>query len=148
MWSKTDPALFLCSFDGSAVMPCDDKLTIGPLPDGPHRLRVWGLDAAMNRAEPLTYRWDVDTIPPGLLLTGVPEEGAVTTETTAAFDIWQSEPGTLFCSLDDAEFAPCVTPAVYLGLLDGPHTFQVYVQDRAGNVSITASRTWTVDAVP
>ncbi len=35
LWSKTDPALFLCSFDGSAVMPCDDKFTIGPLPDGP-----------------------------------------------------------------------------------------------------------------
>ena len=90
----------------------------------------------------------MDTIPPGLLLTGIPEEGAVTTETTASFDIWQSEPGTLFCSLDDAEFAPCTTPAVFLGLLDGPHTFEVYVQDRAGNVSITASRTWTVDAVP
>jgi hypothetical protein len=148
LWSKTDPALYLCSFDGSAVMPCDDKLTIGPLPDGSYRLRVWGLDAAMNRAAPLTYRWDVDTIPPGLLLTGLPEEGAITTETTASFDIWQSEPGTLFCSLDDAEFAPCVTPAVYLGLLDGLHTFKAYVEDRAGNVSITASRTWTVDAVP
>ena len=148
LWSKTDPALYLCSFDGSTVMPCDDKFTIGPLTDGPYRLRVWAIDAAMNRSEPLTYRWDVDTIPPGLLLTGIPEDGAVTTETSTAFDIWQSEPGTLFCSLDGAEFAPCLTPAVYLGLLDGAHTFQVYVQDLAGNVSITASRTWTVVAVP
>ena len=149
LWSKADPALFLCSFDGSTVMPCDDKLTIGPLPDGRYRLRVWGLDAAMNRSEPMTYRWDVDTIPPGLLLTGIPDEGSVTTETTATFDIWQSEPGTLLCSLDDAGFVPCLTPAVYLGLLDGTHTFRVYVQDRAGNVSITASRTWTIeDTVP
>ena len=147
LYSKTDPALFLCSFDGSSVMPCDEKLTIGPLTDGPYRLRVWVLDAALNRSEPLTYRWDVDTIPPGLLLTGFPEDGAVTTETTASFDIWQSEPGTLFCSLDGAEFAPCVSPFVSFGLLDGSHTFQVYVQDRAGNVSITGSRTWTVDAV-
>ncbi len=54
----------------------------------------------------------------------------------------------LFCSLDGADFAPCTTPVVYSGLLDGPHAFEVYVQDRAGNVSITASRTWTVDAVP
>jgi hypothetical protein len=81
LWSKTDPALFLCSFDGSPVMPCDGKNTFGPLPEGPHRLRVWGLDAAMNRTEPLTFRWDVDTIPPGLLLTGIPEEGAITTAT-------------------------------------------------------------------
>ena len=147
LYSKTDPALFLCSFDGSSVMPCDDKLTIGPLTDGPYRLRVWALDAALNRSEPVTYRWDVDTIPPGLLLTGFPEDGTVTTETTASFDIWQSEPGTLFCSLDGAEFAPCVSPVVSVGLLDGSHTFQVYVQDRAGNVSITGSRTWTVDTV-
>ena len=148
LWSKTDPALYLCSFDGSVVMPCAERFTVGPLPDGPYRLRIWGFDAAMNRSEPLTYRWDVDSIPPGLLLTGIPEEGAVTTETSAAFDIWQSEPGALFCALDDAEFSPCLTPAVYMGLLDGTHTFQAYVQDRAGNVSITASRTWTVVAVP
>jgi len=147
LFSKTDPALFLCSFDGSSVMPCDDKLTVGPLSDGTYRIRVWALDAALNRSEPLTYRWDVDTIPPGLLLTGIPEEGAVTALTTTAFDIWQSEAGTLFCSLDDAEFAPCATPVVYTGLLDGAHTFEVYVQDLAGNLSITASRTWTVDAV-
>jgi hypothetical protein len=37
---------------------------------------------------------------------------------------------------------------VSFGLLDGPHTFEVYVLDRAGNVSITATRTWTVDALP
>ena len=46
LWSKADPALFLCSFDGSTVMPCDDKFTIGPLADGSYRLRVWALDAA------------------------------------------------------------------------------------------------------
>ena len=75
---------------------------------------------------------DVGIQPPGLLLTGFPEDGTVTTETTASFDIWQSEPGTLFCSLDGTEFAPCVSPFVSFGLLDGSHTFQVYVQDRAG----------------
>jgi arylsulfatase A-like enzyme len=148
LWTKTDPSLFLCSFDGSTTMPCDDRLTLGPLPDGPHRLRVWSLDAAMNRSAPLTHRWDVDTIPPGLLLSGIPEEGAITPETTASFDVWQSEPGTPFCSLDGADFAPCVTPVVYFGLSDGPHAFEVYVVDRADNVSITASRTWTVAAVP
>ena len=99
LWSKADPALFLRSFDGSPVMPCDDKNTFGPLPEGPHRLRVWGLDAAMNRTAPLTFRWEVDTIPPGLLLTGIPEEGAITTETTASFDIWQASP------------APCSAPS-------------------------------------
>ena len=94
---------------------------------------------------PFSYRWDVDTIPPGLILTGTPEDGAVTPDPSAAFDIWQSEPGQLFCSLDASEFVACATPVSYSGLADGAHTFQVYVQDRAGNVSITASRSWIVD---
>jgi N-acetylglucosamine-6-sulfatase len=146
LWSKSDPELFLCTFDGSIEMPCDVNTTLGPLADGPHRLRVWGLDPAGNRSNPLTYRWDVDTIPPGLLLSGLPEDGAVTSDRTTAFDVWLSEPGFMFCSLDGAEFLPCATPVEYLGLADGTHTFQVYVVDRAGNVSITASRTWTVTA--
>ena len=113
-------------------------------------MTVWGLDAALNRSEPpIVYRWDVDTIPPGLLLSGIPggrrgDHGRRPPRSTSG----RASRGRLFCSLDGAEFAPCTTPAVYLGLLDGAHTFEVYVQDRAGNVSITASRSWTVDAVP
>ncbi len=142
--SNADPALYICSLDGLPEMPCDDTMSFGPLAEGPHRLTVWGLDAALNRAQPVVYRWDVDTIPPGLLLSGSPEDGATTSDPTTSFDIWQSEPGVTYCSLDDAAFAPCTSPVVYQGLTTGNHSFQTYVQDRAGNVSITASRTWTV----
>jgi arylsulfatase A-like enzyme len=145
LWSRTDPALFLCRLDALPEMPCDDDMSFGPLGEGPHRLTVWGLDAALNRARPVVYRWAVDTIPPGLLLTGLPENGEVTADSTATFDVWQSEPGVIYCSLDDVEFAPCASPAMYVGLTTGLHSFQVFVRDRAGNVSITASRDWTVD---
>jgi arylsulfatase A-like enzyme len=145
--SKSDPSFFICRLDGLPEMPCDDDMSIEQLDEGPHALTMWGLDAAWNRTAPIAYRWTVDTIPPGLLLSGSPEEGAVSTTGTTSFDIWQSEPGALFCSLDGADFLPCATPVVYLGLVDGAHTFEVNVQDRAGNVSITASRSWTVDAV-
>ena len=93
LWSRTDPALFLCMLDGLALMPCDDDNYFGSLTDGRHSLVVWGLDAAMNRSHAVTYRWTVDTIPPGLILTGTPEEGAVTADRAASFEIWQSEPG-------------------------------------------------------
>jgi len=142
--SNADPALYLCTLDGLPEMPCDDTMSFGPLAEGPHRLTVWGLDAAMNRAQPVVYRWAVDTIPPGLVLSGSPEDGATTSDPTASFDIWQSEPGIIYCSLDAAALAPCTSPVVYQGLTTGVHSFQTYVQDRAGNVSITASRTWTV----
>jgi arylsulfatase A-like enzyme len=142
--SRSDPVLFLCTLDDLPEMPCDSNEIFGPLPDGPHQLTVWGLDAAMNRSDAFSYQWDVDTIPPGLILTGTPEDGAVTPDPSAVFDIWQSEPGQLYCSLDASEFVACATPVSYLGSADGAHTFQVYVQDLAGNVSITASRSWTV----
>lgn len=144
LWSRSDPALFLCRLDDGPEMPCDDRASIPSLPEGPHRLTIWGLDAAMNRSRALSYRWTVDTIPPGLLLSGSPEDGAVTADRTATFDVWQSEPGRLSCSLDGAAFAPCGSPVSYADLADGPHTFQVTVTDRAGNVSITAERGWTV----
>ena len=137
--------VFLCTLDDLPMMPCDANETFGLLPDGPHQLTVWAQDAAMNRSDAFPYVWDVDTIPPGLILTGTPEDGAVTPDPSAMFDIWQSEPGQLFCSLDASEFVACATPVSYPGLTDGAHTFQVYVQDRAGNVSITAARSWIVD---
>jgi hypothetical protein len=148
LWSRSDPSLFLCRLDGLPEMPCEDSLSFGPLREGPHSLTVWGLDAALNRARPVVYRWAVDTIPPGLLLTGFPEDGEVAADDAATFEIWQNEPGVIYCSLDDAEPAPCKTPVVYLGLLAGAHSFEVYVQDRAGNVSITASRSWTISPAP
>ena len=143
--SRSDPVLFLCTLDDLPEMPCDANEIFGPLPDGPHQLIIWGVDAAMNRSDASSYHWDVDTIPPGLILTGAPEDGAVTPDPSATFDIWQSEPGQLFCSLDGSVFVACVTPVSYSGLVSGAHTFQVYVQDRAGNASITASRSWIVD---
>ena len=79
-----------------------------------------GSTRPMNRSSPLTYRWDIDTIPPGLVLTGSPEDGAVTAEPTASFDIWQSEPGALFCALDDAEFAPVHEPGGLRRTARGP----------------------------
>jgi arylsulfatase A-like enzyme len=145
LWSRSDPALFLCTLDGMALMPCDDNNVFGPLADGKHTLVVWGLDAAMNRSHGFTYRWTVDTIPPGIILTGTPDEGAVTADRAASFEIWQSEPGPLTCALDGAELAPCTSPVLYIELADGPHTFQVVAYDRAGNASIVVSRSWTVD---
>ena len=76
--SNSDPVLFLCMLDDLPEMPGKLNEILGPFSEGPHRLAVWGLDAAMNRSDPLSYRWDVDTIPPGLILTGTPEDGAMT----------------------------------------------------------------------
>jgi hypothetical protein len=145
LWSKTDPALFLCSYDGSPQAPCEQTNDVGPLVDGSHKMTVWGLDAALNVSAPISYRFTVDTIPPGMILSGVPDDGVTTPDRTTAFDVWLSEPGQLFCSLDGSVASPCSSPVNYRDLGDGPHVFEVYAQDRAGNRSIVVSRSWTID---
>jgi N-acetylglucosamine-6-sulfatase len=138
-------AVFLCTLDNSVVMPCGRVTQFGPLGDGPHRFTAWALDAAMNQTAAHEYRWTVDTLPPALLLSGEPKEGAITSSRSTHFDVKTNEPADLFCSLDAAEFAPCVSPVSYTDLADGAHTFDVYVVDRAGIVSITTRRSWTID---
>ena len=148
LWSKSDPALFLCTLDDLPEMPCETNEILGPFPEGLHRcVTVWGLDAADeplgSSLLPLGCRHDL--LPGVDLRRERPKMARCTPDPSASFDIWQSEPGQIFCSLDASEFVACATPVSYSGLADGAHTFQVYVRDRAGNVSITASRSWIVD---
>ncbi len=61
-----------------------------------------------------------------------------------------SEPGVAYeCSLDDAAYAACTSPAAYTGLAAGDHTFSVRSTDAAGNVDPTpAASAWTIDLAP
>ena len=92
-WSKTDPSLLPLLARRSAEAPCDDVNDIGPLLDGSHRLIVWGLDAAMNRSTPLTYRFTVDTIPADSYLSGTRRRAPSPRTGRPRSRCWQSEPG-------------------------------------------------------
>jgi hypothetical protein len=138
------PAFFLCQIDGSPPMPCFTATVITGLDDGSHRFVAWALDAAMNRSPRVALRWRVDTIAPGLLLTGRPEQGETTSSQTASFSIHANEPVSYFCSRDGAPYVPCGAIVDYAGFLPGAHEFSAYVVDRAGNESIVVGRTWTV----
>src|SRR5205823_3531147 len=68
--------------------------------------------------------------------------------TSASFAFTSSEEGSTFqCFLDVGAFVPCSSPQTYASLSGGPHTFSVEATDRAGNLGVPASRSWTVDTL-
>jgi uncharacterized protein (TIGR03382 family) len=89
-----------------------------------------------------------DTTAPDTTLTSGPS--GTTSEHGATFEFSANEEGVTYeCSLDGAAFTPCTSPAVFTGLSEGEHTFQVRARDAAGNVDPTpATRTWTVSGNP
>jgi parallel beta-helix repeat protein len=91
--------------------------------------------------------------PPETMITDHPADPTNSTSVTIAFvgtDDTSPPSGLRFeCSVDEAPFAPCTSPAEYGGLGEGAHTFTVVATDRAGNVDPTpASSTWTIDTTP
>jgi hypothetical protein len=87
----------------------------------------------------------VDGTPPGTSITSAPAHP--TNQTDASFVFSASEPGSSFeCKLDGASPTTCQSPVPYLGLEPGPHTFEVWATDEAGNADATpAVHTWTID---
>ena len=85
-----------------------------------------------------------DTTPPDTIIDSGPS-GTVTSS-KAKFYFHSTEPNSTFrCSLDSTQFSACTSPKQYTGLANGPHTFQVYATDAAGNRDLDpASSTWTV----
>jgi hypothetical protein len=57
--SSNDALYFLCALDGRPRMPCRAGARFDGLPDGPHTLMAWAVDAAGNRSEPATFRWRI-----------------------------------------------------------------------------------------
>jgi PKD repeat protein len=84
-----------------------------------------------------------DTTPPQTTITSAAPDPA---STSATFEFTASEQSTFECSLDDAAFASCTSPATYSALADEPHSFRVRATDRGGYTDPTAAeQDWTVD---
>ena len=73
----------------------------------------------------------------------------VTTATGAQFAFVSNDAPVRFqCSLDDAPFEICDSPAHVSGLTVGAHRFQVRALNKARVVGAPATRAWTVAAPP
>jgi hypothetical protein len=94
------------------------------------------------------YALGADTRPPATRLTTA--MAATTNVRSASFQFSAAKAGVTFeCKLNAAAWTACTSPATYVSLPDGAHTFSVRARDRYGIVDAAAPvRTWTVDTVP
>ena len=129
-----------CKLDGGAFAGCTSPKAYNNLADGPHTFTVKATDTAGNTSQD-AHTWTVDATPPTVAITGG-EPANPTSSSSAAFAFTASDPTQ--CKLDSGAFAPCISPAGYVGLPDGSHTFTVKATDTAGNTA-EDSYTWVVD---
>lgn len=90
---------------------------------------------------------DAGTLVPDTMLTSAPN-GAVSSS-SAQFEFSSDLSAATFeCSLDQAGFASCTSPAEYAALKDGPHVFSVRARSPVGVEDPSpAEATWTVDTL-
>lgn len=147
----TQPAqlVFECSLDGSPFAACSPPAGYASLGDGTHAFAVRARDRVGNvDPTPATRTWTVDTTPPETSFTETPP--SLTRSRAARFAFTGADASgaaTAFeCALDAATPSACTSPYQVAGLPDGPHTFQVWAIDRAGNGDATdAEHRWTID---
>ena len=141
--------LFQASFDGAPFAPAISPLAFSALVDGLHMFAVRAIDSAGNvDATPAAFAWRVDSVPPETTITAGP--GGTVNSRKATFTFTSNETdATFFASLDGAAEVAVTSPATYLHLAVGPHTFSVRAVDSAGNSDPTpATRAWSATSDP
>ena len=141
--ANEEGSTFECRLDGAAFSACTSPATYNGLADGRHSFGVRATDDIGNQGLATVYEWTVDTVAPHATITSGPP--AVSDGPSATFAFSSSEAATFACSLDGAAFSACSSPAIYIGLADGSHTFEVRGTDLAGNTDAPpASYSWQV----
>jgi HD-GYP domain-containing protein (c-di-GMP phosphodiesterase class II) len=146
-FSVDDPnATTWCALDGGAASQCSSPVTYTSLPDGPHTVSVYAIDAAGNTGATIQTSFTVSATAPTVTLTSVPPSVSNSPTASVAFTV-DDPAATAFCSLDGNAPTACTSPISYTGLSDGPHTINVYATSLGNQQSSTASTSFTIDTV-
>jgi acetyl esterase/lipase len=136
-----------CSRDGAAYSACTSPVVLSGLAAGSRKFSIQASDFSGN-VRTTTITWTIDLTAPVVKITSTP--AASTTSTSASFSFSGTDVGSAIarfdCSLDSAGFSTCRSPKSYSGLSVGSHAFAVRAVDSAGNISSSASYSWTVQA--
>ncbi|HMG24069.1 MAG TPA: Ig-like domain-containing protein, partial [Kofleriaceae bacterium] len=137
---------FVCQLDGGGQGACVPPFE-ADVGDGAHQFQV---SAALNAAiddTPASVIWRVDTVPPDTAIVAGPPPLDNARNPEFAFQGTDDQGAVSFeCSLDDAAFAACGSPAS-VAVADGSHGYRVRAIDAAGNADPTpANAAWVVDS--
>jgi len=156
-----------CNLNDSGWLACDDEDADGhyysagsigsPLQDGVQTLKVKAEHLNIEEVEDVeqTITWTVDNTPPNASVDSGPDD--ITNETNVTFTYSSSEgtlsaPDTTFeCKLEgnngitiDWQLCPD-SGKLYQGLQEGTYLFEVRANDIAGNTSVPANDSFSID---
>jgi hypothetical protein len=145
-FTSDDPASTTwCSVDGATATTCVSPGVFGGLADGAHTIALHGVDGLGNTGPTVSTSFTVDTTAPVVTLTSVPSGVVPSKSVSIGFSV-DDPTATTWCSIDGGSAAICYGPVSFNNLGDGAHTVDIYAVDPAGNTSITASHTFTVNS--
>src|SRR2546422_5609819 len=89
-------------------------------------------------------------VPPTVTITSTPLNPTNNVNATFSFTGSDSSGNAVsfLCQLDGGAQSACTSPFTYSGLAQGSHSFSVVAVDLAGNRSIPAAYTWTINTTP
>ncbi len=136
-----------CRIDTAAFGACSSATTHTPAgqAQGAHTFEVRATNALGSATD--TVSFSVDNVGPTVTISSGPTAASTSSDRNPSFAFDASESGVEFeCQLDGAGFNPCTSPQALNNLSNATHTFIVRGTDATGNISVSVSRTWTVDA--
>ncbi len=145
-WNVVAGVSYTCVLDGVSTSGCTSPKTYTGLADGSHTFVVKGKKPGSYRPGQATFRWVVDSVPPGA--PTIAPVATPTKTTAASISFVNPDVSTVShrCSLDGAPATTCTSPWSVAGpLAEGPHTVTVQALGLGGNLGGTASVTWVVD---
>jgi hypothetical protein len=156
--SDAKDATFACALDSDVFAPCAQQST-RTLASGGHRLEAVATTEGRADPTPAVVHWTVrgstsppppppPPPPPRLPETRLLSAPSGTVHVRdASFRFNSESPGARFdCALDDGPFASCSSPAGYVSLGGGEHTFLVRARNSAGVDPTPAAASWSIAA--
>lgn len=137
-----------CRLDEADWVRCSSPFTPSLDTEGPHTVRVRGVDDLGNRGPVVARGFVLDRTPPTVAFTSGPAHLAEVTG-TVSYGVGgpDADLAGLQCRIDDGAWASCVSPVsvATASLTEGPHRLHVRGVDLAGNIGPAVSRGFVVD---